>query len=144
MNYNNKHIGEIKERLGAVVKKDEIKNSLNGFLISFSIALMLFISLLLIESIWNFSSGARTILFFSLIILSAGLLLYFSLYPFLKSFGIFEKIDNFKTAERVGFYFPDVKDELINSLQLISADNKYNQSPVLIEKAFERTYEKIK
>ena len=144
MNYNTKHIDEIKERLNAVVKKEGTKNSLNGFLISLSIALLLFISFLLIETIWNFNSGIRSVLFFSFLFLFASLIIYLSVYPFLKRIGFFDKTDNFTTASRVGFHFPDVKDELINSLQLISADNKYNQSPALIEKAFERTYEKIK
>lgn len=139
-----KHIDEIKERLNTVLKKEGIKNSLNGFYISLSILLLFFVTLLLFESIGNFNSAVRSILFFSFLIISAALLIYLSIFPFLKGLGIFNKPDHFKTASRVGSYFPDLKDELINSLQLISEQNKYNNSHVLIEKAFERTYEKIK
>lgn len=142
MQYNSKHINEIKDRLNAVVKKEGIKNSLNGFLISLSGSFIFFITMLFIESVWNFNSGIRSILFYSFLLIFTSLIIYLSVYPFLKGIRLFHKTDNFKTAERVGFYFPDVKDELINSLQLISADNKYNQSSVLIEKAFEKTYEK--
>lgn len=141
---NSEHIDEIKKKLNNVVKKEELINSLNGIFIAVSFSLLVFVFFLFVESIGNFNSGFRTIMVLLLTVITALLFAVYSVFPILKAYGYFRKTDYLKTAFQVGHRFTDIKDELLNSLQLITKENKYNSSPVLINKAFESIYEKIK
>lgn len=144
MNNNQVHIDEIKKRLSAVVKKESVKKSLMGINTSFSVILLAFILFVIAESVGRFKTDVRTVLFYSLLLFAACSIVYLAIVPYLKGYGIFSKPNFFKIASRVGSHFPDIKDDLINSLQLISSNNKYRHSDVLVEKAFERTYNRIK
>ncbi len=62
----------------------------------------------------------------------------------LKYFKILGKPDFNLTAKKVGERFPEVKDELLNALQLNSIPDKNIYSSNLISAAFIRIYEKVK
>ena len=135
---NNFHLEEITNRLRRVEKRENIKSLLKGFLYFASAAAALAFLFVLSESLFHFHSGTRTVLFYVLIFLSiiifAGLILP-SLYNFLK------KPDLFSAADKVGASHPQIKDELLNSLQLLKEKDK-NYSEELIDGAFEKVYRK--
>ena len=99
----------------------------------------------LLEMLFHFSSTVRTILILIFLVIFIGALGYLFLLPMLKYFNIFRRTDYFKTAGKVGQSFPEVKDELLNAMQLVS---KYNLSSLysssLINAAFYQVYNKTK
>jgi len=64
--------------------------------------------------------------------------------PLLKYFKVIGKTDYNLVARQVGEKFPEVKDELLNALQLNSIQDKQLYSTNLIGAAFIRIYEKVK
>ncbi|MGB5287983.1 MAG: DUF4175 family protein, partial [Ignavibacteriaceae bacterium] len=65
--------------------------------------------------------------------------------PILKYFGAIKQEAYFEAAIKAGKQFPEVKDDLLNSMQLVSEDNKSNlYSTGLIEAAFKNIYNRIK
>jgi hypothetical protein len=98
-----------------------------------------------LEMIFHFSSAVRTILFLIFLVILIGGLGYLFLLPMLKYFNIFRKTDYFKTAGKVGEKFPEVKDDLLNAMQLVSTYNLNSiYSSSLINAAFYQVYNKTK
>jgi hypothetical protein len=99
----------------------------------------------LIELAGNFNSNIRTILFFILLAVSIGSMGYFITVPMLRYFNVFKKWDYFYSANKVGKHFPEIKDDLLNAMQLVSSDNKntlYSQN--LLDAAFKNIYVRAK
>lgn len=97
------------------------------------------------ESIFHFSSAVRTIFFllFSLLFFSGFIL--FVVIPALKYFNIFRSSNYYNAAGRVGKNFPQVKDDLLNAMQLVSKEQKIQAySSILIYAAFKNVYNRTK
>ncbi len=65
--------------------------------------------------------------------------------PLIRYFDLLGKRDHYKTAGKVAVYFPQIKDDLLNAIQLVSAgiDNKMYSSG-LVDASFKKVYEKTK
>ena len=136
---------EIISKLEALIKKEYFVLFLKGLLITLIVALGLFVLFSLIESLSYFRSSVRTILFFVLMLVSIGSLGYLVLLPLLKYFNVFKNRDYYYSAEKVGKYFPEVKDDLLNALQLVSIDKTNSlYSTSLLDAAFKNVYERAK
>jgi hypothetical protein len=78
-------------------------------------------------------------------LLALGLLFFFLVKPILKYIGTIRKETYFQAAVKVGANFPEVKDELLNTMQLVSENEKGNlYSTNLIDAAFKKVYERAK
>jgi len=78
-------------------------------------------------------------------LLTIGLLFSFWLNQILKYIGVIHKETYFQAAVKVGKNFPDVKDELLNTMQLVSENEKRNLYSVnLIDAGFKKVYERVK
>jgi hypothetical protein len=145
MGTESKYYNELIKKLEGFVKKEYLQLILSGIQIFILIVLTAFILYSFLELISNFNSTVRTILFLTLIVFASGLFFYFLLAPMLKYFGINRKENYFDAASKVGKNFPDVKDDLINSMQLVSENKKGTiYSSGLIDAAFKNIYNKIK
>jgi hypothetical protein len=115
-----------------------------GIQIVILIALSVFFVFALIELFANSSSTVRTV-FFVLFLLTAlismGILVVI---PLLKYFKVIGRSDYNLVARQVGEKFPEIKDELLNALQLKSIQDKQLYSSNLIGAAFIKIYEKVK
>jgi len=132
---------EIKKKFERVSRREYTHDILLGVQITLIAVLQIFTALAFFEFLGNFSSTIRTILFLVFLVILFSLTFYFILYPLFKS--IFLKVDYYKTAGKVGTYFPYIKDDLLNAFQLISssAGNVY-YSNQLSEAAFQQIYQK--
>ena len=98
-----------------------------------------------LELIANFNSTIRTILFLLFILVVVGLIFYFLFKPLRKYFGSINQEIYFDAARKTGDYFPEVRDELLNSMQLVSEESKEGlYSSNLIDAAFKNVYNRIK
>ncbi|OGU58548.1 MAG: hypothetical protein A2315_16730 [Ignavibacteria bacterium RIFOXYB2_FULL_35_12] len=115
-----------------------------GIQIAFLLALSSFFIFTLIEVFANSNSTVRTIFFVLFLIVAIAALVVLFILPLLKYFKILGKPDYDSVARKVGSNFPEVKDELLNALQLNSIHDKQLYSSGLIGAAFIRIYEKVK
>src|ERR1035438_1933638 len=114
---------EIISKLESLTKREYTLFASLGIQSAVMAGVSVFTFFALLEMLFHFSSGARTILFLIFLVITIGALGYLFLIPLLKYFNIFRKTDYFKTAGKVGQSFPEVKDDLLNAMQLISTYN---------------------
>ena len=113
---------EIINKLELLIKKEYLALSLLGLLTTLIIVVSVFTLFSIVELAVNFKSTFRTILFFLFILAAIGSVSYLILIPLLKYFNAFRKRDYFYSAKLVGNSFPDIKDDLLNAMQLVSSE----------------------
>jgi hypothetical protein len=135
---------KIINKLDSFSRKEYIHKTFNGIIDSLSQSLIFLFAIIILEFLFNFSSLVRTIFFFVWVFLSLILIVNAVLIPFAKAFNIFRANNYFEIAKRTGSFYPHVKDDLINSLQLVS-NNAITQmySLTLIDEAFRRVFYKV-
>jgi len=129
-------------KLSEFKKRDSRKNLFIGILKSFSYLLIIFLSFSFFESIFFFSTSTRTGAIF---LISIIFVLFFVLWiakPLRISFKNFTSNEIKETAKKVGNQFPNVKDNLLNSLQLLDENNLSSQN--LVFATFDKVYNQIK
>ncbi len=134
---------EIIQKLTKLRKKEYTFFASVGLQSSLLIGLILFICFSLLELAGNFSPSIRTYFFFFMLVvfLSAFILLF--LIPLFKFSGIIGNADHYSTAKRVGRNFPEIKDELVNAMQLAASDSSGKiYSGSLSDAAFRQVYNK--
>lgn len=145
MGTDSNYYKEIISKLENLTKKEYTFFASLGIQSAIMGGVLVFTFFAFLEMLFHFSSTARTILFLIFLVITIGGLGYMFLLPMLKYFNIFRKTDYFKTARKVGNNFPDVRDDLLNAMQLVSTDkNNLLYSPSLINAAFYQVYSKTK
>ena len=116
-----------------------------GFQVIMFIALMFLTFFSLFELIASLNSSFRTFLIYFAIIVTSGFVAYLLLIPLLKYFKLFRKESYQQVAKNVGEHFPDIHDDLLNSMQLVSSENdKGWYSSHLMNAAFKKVYNSTK
>jgi len=114
----------IQNKLEQFIRKFYTNELIKGAILFFAIGLLYFIVTLLIEYALWLNPIARTILFWTFIIVELALLLKFIAFPLAKLFKLQNGI-NFEDASKIiGNHFPEVNDKLLNVLQLHSDKTK--------------------
>lgn len=145
MGTESKYYLEVLKKLEGFIRKEYLQLLLFGAQAFIASVLLNFTFYSFLELIANFSSTVRTILFILFVLAALGFLFYFLAKPLIKYIGTIRKENYFTAAEKVGENFPEVKDELLNTMQLVSENEKANlYSPNLIDAAFRNVYEKVK
>jgi hypothetical protein len=138
-----KYLNDIIHKLNSVIRRENIKSSLKGLSFIFIGFGLTYLGFALLEMFFNFSGGARTGIFYSVVVIFLLLTIYYVVFPLIKRTPLTLKPDYPETAKKVGKYFPEIKDDLSNALQLLnSKGNGFSQE--LVEAAFEKVYNKAK
>lgn len=136
---------EIISKLELLVKKEYFSFWLFGLFITLIIIIGTFTVLSLFELIAYFNSTIRTVLFFVFLLISIGAISYLIIFPLLNYFNVIGIRDYFYSANKVGKYFPEIKDDLLNAMQLVSSDKANTlYSTSLLDAAFKNVYERAK
>jgi hypothetical protein len=136
---------EIIGKLELLIKKEYFILFLIGLLLTFIITILTFALFSLFELAAYSRSIIRTILFFTFILITVGSISYLILLPLFKYYNFLSKRDYFQSANKVGMFFPEIKDDLLNALQLVTSqksDIVYSTS--LLDAAFKNVYERAK
>ena len=136
---------EIIAKLETLIRKEYSELIIRGMVISLIIGVASFLLFSFAELIGYTNSIARTILFFVFVVILIASVGYSILIPLLKYFDVFKNRNYQLSANKVGKFFPEIKDDLINALQLVSS-NKSNSlySSSLLDAAFKDVYERSK
>ena len=128
----------IKHKLGQFVKRYYTNELLKGAILFFAIGLLYLIVTLFVEYMLWLNPTARTILFWTFIVVEVGLFIKFIAIPLLHLFKLRKGI-NYETASKlIGNHFPEVNDKLLNVLQL---NQNPQQSDLLIASIEQKSHE---
>lgn len=104
--------------LDKFIRKYYKNRMIKGILYALALLLSLFLVIVLLEHFGYFSTTVRAILFWSYLIVSLAVIVYYVLIPLAKMFRLGKVISYEEAARIVGNHFPEVKDKLLNLLQL--------------------------
>jgi hypothetical protein len=105
-------------RLDAFIRKYYLDKMVRGAMYSIGTVVLLLISFALLEYYFYFSPAIRSAMFYSFIGLSLGVTGFTFFHPMLKYFRLGALIDHKTAARIIGDHFVEVKDRLINILNL--------------------------
>ena len=114
------------ERLYNIAKQLTLVNLLEGFVKAVLIFLIIFFFASLIELIFSFDKQTRFFIFLFVLISLAGLIFYFLIYPLLKFYRKEESEIYLSVGKKIGNHFQEIRDKLVNILQLIFNLDKEN------------------
>ncbi len=120
------------EKLDQFIRKYYVNQLIRGFLYTTALLLVLFLGLNFLEHYFYFPSGTRKGLFYSFLGVSALATIGWILVPLAKYFRLGGIISHEQAASIIGDHFGNVKDQLLNILQLKGqAEGADNQELIL-------------
>ncbi len=121
------------EKLDAFIRKYYKDRLIRGALYSTGLLVLFFLGASLSEYFGRFGTTARTVLFWGFLFVAAGVLARFIVFPLVKLFHLGKVISHDEAANIVGQHFREVKDKLLNTLQLREQANSNFVNRELIE-----------
>ena len=106
------------QKLDAFIRKYYKNRLLKGGIYTVGLLLASFIAFTSIEYFGQFSTTGRTVLFYSFVVSTLYLLINFVAVPLSKLYKFGKVINHKQAAEIIGNHFEEVKDKLVNVLQL--------------------------
>ncbi|MBK7872393.1 MAG: hypothetical protein IPJ74_17805 [Saprospiraceae bacterium] len=129
------------EKLDQFIRKYYINQLIRGALYSVGLIVFLFLGMSLLEHYFYFSSGVRRALFFSFIGVSGLALFQLVLLPLLHYFRLGKTISHEQAATIIGSHFADVKDKLLNVLQLKHQSDNIADKDLIMASVNQKTEE---
>ncbi len=123
------NITDIKTQLKAYKKKYYSNVLLRGGILFLAIILTAFLTLTSLEFIGSFNKVIRAIFFFSFISIALFSLFKWVILPVKQLINLDKELSDEEASKQIGEFFPDIKDKLLNTLQL----HKSAQENVLIQ-----------
>ena len=111
------------DKLDEFIRKFYKNILIKGLIYSFSLVLIFFVTITLLEYFAHFNSFFRSVLFYSFIVLSGSIVVFWILVPVLKLYKLGKVISHAQAAKIIGTYFTDIEDKLLNVLQLNEQKN---------------------
>lgn len=113
---NNYHT--LVEKLNQFIRKYYKNLLLRGFIYSIGLLFLFFVSVTLLEYYAHFNIAVRTVLFYSFLLTSFFILIKYIAIPFLGLYRLGATLSYEQAAAIIGNHFSDVRDKLLNVLQL--------------------------
>lgn len=126
-------------KLDAFIRKYYKNQLLKGLIYSVALGLSLWLFISVLEYFGSFGTTVRTVLFFSFALSLAFILYRFILIPILKLSKIGKTISHKQAAEIVGTHFSEIKDKLLNTLQLSETAKSEADNTLLLASIEQRT-----
>jgi hypothetical protein len=122
----------IYKKLEDFIKKFYLNELIRGSLLFIGLGLLYFLFIIFIEYFLWLKPNGRTALFWLFVSLECYLLFRFIVFPLFKLFKLKKGIDHRKAAIVIGEHFVDVKDKLLNFIQLSSDSSQSSTSDLLL------------
>ena len=129
------------EKLDDFIRKYYRNKCLKGVLISLGLLAGGLLCVSVAEHFGNFGTSVRTALFYLVLISSASLLYYLVFSPLLKLAKLGSIISHEYASQIIGRHFPDIKDKLLNTLQLQDQTKNSPNDALLLASIEKRTEE---
>ncbi|GHA38865.1 ATPase [Salinimicrobium marinum] len=112
------NFNELRNKLEAFIRRYYLNELLKGAIFFVSIGLLYFLITLSLEHFFWLNSTKRQILFWSFVLVEVLLFVKFIIVPLLKLFRLSKGLNYAQASRIIGDHFPEVKDKLLNLLQL--------------------------
>ena len=122
----------IHQKLEAFIKKYYTNELIRGIIFFIGLGLIYFLFTLFVEYFLWLKPQGRTFLFWFFITVEAVLLVRFICFPIFKIFKLQKGIDYTQASVIIGTHFSEVKDTLLNYLQLSNTDSSVHNSELLL------------
>ncbi|NRS87911.1 hypothetical protein HNQ02_000821 [Flavobacterium sp. 7E] len=122
----------IYQKLEAFIRKFYWNELIRGIIFFIGLGLLYFLFTLFVEYFLWLQPMARTLLFWTFIIVEAFLLLRFILFPVFKLFKLQKGLSYNDASKIIGNHFNDVQDTLTNFLQLSAGSVSHEKSELLV------------
>ncbi|MBK9379142.1 MAG: DUF4175 family protein [Saprospiraceae bacterium] len=131
MQWNQNYYEELIHKVDAFTRKYYINQLIRGSLYFIGLVTVVFVAFNLLEHYFYFSKAVRKILFFSFIGLFGLSLWHWVITPMMHYFKLGKLISQEEAAKIIGTHFSNVKDKLINVLQLKSQSVGYTDRTLI-------------
>jgi hypothetical protein len=131
-------------KLDAFIRKYYKNLLLRGLIYFFTIFLIAYLVVAVLEYYGQFGTTVRAILFFSSLSLAAFVLFQFVLFPLAGFLRIGKMISHDQASSIIGRHFPEVRDKLLNTLQLKDLAEKEPRNSALISASIDQRIEQLK
>ncbi|HLT94635.1 MAG TPA: hypothetical protein VKZ56_08745, partial [Membranihabitans sp.] len=118
MNTHTTGYQQLIQKLNRFIQKYYANQLIRGSLIFLGVNLLLFVAFNVMESQFYFSSGVRKVLFYSGALVFLATFLAWVALPLIQIFKLGKTISHDDAARIIGDHFPEVRDKLLNTLQL--------------------------
>jgi hypothetical protein len=106
-------------------------------------SMLLFTFFAFLEYLFFFSPGVRSVFYYTWLGITCGSIVHFVLTPLYRRYFIVAA-NPVRSALEAGSYFPQVKDDLMNVMQLVKVSDRRGFSEKLVVAAFDDIYDRIK
>lgn len=110
-------------QLNAYKRKYYLNRLLRGGLLSLALVLVYYLGAAVVEYYGNLSTGFRAGLFFGFVAVALAAFIYYLAVPLARLLRLGKPLSDEEAARQIGKYFPEVKDKLLNTLQLRKLDS---------------------
>ncbi len=125
-------------KLDAFIRKYYKDRVIRGLLYSIGLVVAFFLTAAALEYFGHFGSGTRTLLFWSTVAATLFVVVRFIIIPLLKLFRLGAVITHEEAALIIGTHFTEVRDKLLNTLQLRSMATSGDHGYGLVEAAIDQ------
>jgi hypothetical protein len=132
------------DKLNEFIKKYYTNQLLRGLMVSGAFIVASFIAINILEYYFYLSSLTRKILFFGFIFSSFLLFVWLILLPLLKIYKLGKTLSYEEASKIIGTHFSEVKDKLLNVLQLQKDASISNQDNTLLEATINQKINELK
>jgi hypothetical protein len=132
------------DKLNEFIKKYYTNQLLRGLMVSGAFIVASFIAINILEYYFYLSSLTRKILFFGFIFSSFLLFVWLILLPLLKIYKLGKTLSYEEASKIIGTHFSEVKDKLLNVLQLQKDASISNQDNTLLEASINQKINELK
>ncbi|MGV3705744.1 MAG: DUF4175 family protein [Arcticibacter sp.] len=131
-------------KIDGFIRKYYLNKIVRGSLYLLAALLTGYICVTLTEYYGNFSPAIRAVLFYGFILIQLFVFVSFLLTPLLAYFRLGKRIDHQQASFIIGRHFPEVKDKLLNALQLKVLSDRSDASNAIIESAIQQKVAELK
>lgn len=137
----NKELNSLISKLDAFIKKYYKNQLLKGSILSLGLIGVYFLIISLLEYYGNFGTIIRTFFFYSFLLFSGIVFINFIGIPVFKLFNIGKRISYAQAAQIIGLHFVDIKDKLLNILQLNEFSKQNTDNSLVLAGIEQKTLE---
>ena len=132
------------EKLREFTRKYYVNQLIKGGLYFGALLLVSYLTVTLLENFGRFGTGTRTTLFYTFIALNLAILGRYIIFPLTKLYGMGKTLSNEEASVIIGKHFREVKDKLINTLQLHEQSAREHDQSLLITASINQKIAELK
>jgi len=129
------------EKLEHFIRRYYLNQMIRGGLLIVALLLASYLLVATTAFFGDLSSVWRGILFYSFLLLNGGVLVRLVVLPILRRMGIIKRMSYREAAVLIGEHFPDVKDKLLNTIDLHDLTSDVGSTDLLLASIEQRTFQ---